>query len=46
MNFFLIGTAQAILFSTFYIGGSLAILGVNPVAVVRRNKELYGDDYD
>ncbi len=33
-NFFLIGTAQAIFFTTFYIGGTLAILGINPKKVL------------
>ena len=32
-NLFVVGTAQALFFTTFYIGGSLAILGINPIAV-------------
>jgi hypothetical protein len=32
-NLFIVGTAQALVFTTLYIGGSLAILGINPVAV-------------
>ena len=32
-NLFVVGTAQAMFFTTFYIGGSLAILGINPIAV-------------
>ncbi len=33
-NFFIIGTTQAIFFTTFYIGGTLAILGINPKKVL------------
>ena len=38
-NFFFIGTAQAIFFTTFYIGGSLAILGVNPFSLFKSSDE-------
>lgn len=38
-NFFLIGTAQAIFFTTFYIGGSLAILGINPFTLFSSSDE-------
>lgn len=46
MNFFLIGTAQALLFTTVYIGGNLAILGINPIAVVRQTQTLVGGPTD
>ena len=34
-NFFFIGTVQAMFFTTFYIGGTLAILGINPLAILK-----------
>ncbi len=37
-NLFLIGTAQAVIFTTFYVGGSLAILGMNPAKFVREGR--------
>ena len=33
LNFFVVGTAQALLFTSFYIGGAIAIMGINPIAV-------------
>ena len=44
MNFFLVGTAQAICLTTFYVGGSLALLGINPIQVIRNNKKLFEED--
>ncbi len=41
-NLLIVGTAQALFFTTFYIGGSLAILGINPVAVYKRREVLVG----
>ena len=41
-NLFIVGTAQALVFTTFYIGGSLAILGVNPIAVYKGKQILNG----
>ena len=38
-NFFFIGTLQAIFFTTFYIGGTLAILGINPATILRQDEE-------
>jgi hypothetical protein len=31
-----VGTAQAIFLTTIYLGGSLAIMGINPIAVYQR----------
>ena len=36
------GTAQALLFTSLYISGSLAILGINPIAVYQRRVTLVG----
>ena len=41
-NLLIVGTAQALFFTTFYIGGSLALLGINPVAVYQRRVTLVG----
>ena len=41
-NLFLVGTGQALLFTTFYVGGSLAILGINPVSIYRGTDQLLG----
>ena len=38
-NFFLIGTLQAVFFTTFYIGGTLAILGINPAKILTQDEE-------
>lgn len=43
---FLIGTAQALLFTSFYLGGSIAIMGINPLAVIRRTEVLIGGPTD
>jgi hypothetical protein len=43
-NLFLVGTAQALFFTTFYLGGSLAILGINPFA--GRRERLIGGPTD
>mmetsp|Transcript_5701 Transcript_5701/g.4326 ORF Transcript_5701/g.4326 Transcript_5701/m.4326 type:complete len:89 (+) Transcript_5701:110-376(+) len=50
VNFFFVGTAQAIFFSSFYIGGTMLILGINPWALKRslfeeiEQQELSTDD--
>ena len=41
-NFFFIGTVQAAFFTTFYIGGTLAILGINPIKIIKNNE----NDFD
>ncbi|CDW87986.1 histone h2a [Stylonychia lemnae] len=41
-NFFIIGTAQSILFTTFYVGGSCAIMGINPIKVWQKKQILSG----
>ena len=39
-NFFFIGTLQAFFFTTFYVGGNLAVLGINPISAIKnRNNE-------
>jgi len=42
LNFFMIGTAQALFFTTFYLGGTIALLGINPVAIWKRREQLIG----
>ena len=42
MNFFIVGTVQAIFFTTFYIGGNMAILGINPIKIIRENRTILG----
>ena len=43
MNFFIVGTSQALFFTTFYIGGTLALLGINPLAIFK-DRDLLNDD--
>ena len=38
-NFFFIGTLQAVFFTGFYIGGTLAILGINPFTIFKQSEE-------
>jgi hypothetical protein len=42
LNFFMIGTAQALFFTTFYLGGTIALLGINPIAIWKRREQLIG----
>jgi hypothetical protein len=39
-NFFLVGTCQALVFTSFYLGGTIAILGINPIAVWKKREQL------
>ena len=43
MNFFIVGTSQALFFTSFYIGGTLALLGINPLAIFK-DRDLLNDD--
>jgi len=45
-NFFLVGTVQALFFTSFYLGGSIFILGINPVAVMKKREQLVGGPSD
>lgn len=46
MNFFLVGTAQSIVLTSFYLIGTIAILGINPVAVYQRRELLIAGPTD
>lgn len=46
LNFFLVGTAQAMVFTTFYLGGTIAILGINPIAVWKKREMLVSGPSD
>ena len=46
MNFFLVGTAQAIFLTSFYLGGTILVLGINPVAIWKRREQLVGGPTD
>ncbi len=41
-NLLIVGTAQALVFTSIYLTGSLAILGINPIAVYQRRVTLVG----
>ena len=40
------GTIQAIFLTSFYLGGSIAILGINPIEVYHRREMLIGGPTD
>ena len=39
INLIIVSTFQAVGFTTFYVGGTLAILGINPVQAIRKYRE-------
>lgn len=45
-NVILVGTAQALTFTSLYIGGSFAVMGLNPIALLKNRKNLIGGPTD